>query len=130
MKRTLLALIAGLAVFGGVIASASSLGGVSSRALGSGASVVASCDTDGVTVGYTTAFDAVTGTYRVSAVTVGGIAPACAGQQIEVGLRNAAGTASVSTARTTVSGTSQSLTVNPTFDAAAVDSASVLIAAP
>ena len=58
MKRTLIALVAGLVVFGGVIASASSLGGVSSRALGSGASVVASCDTDGVALAYTTAFDA------------------------------------------------------------------------
>lgn len=130
MKRTLIALVAGLVVFGGVIASASSLGGVSSRALGSGASVVASCDTDGVALAYTTAFDGATGTYRVSAVTVSGIAAACSGQQIEVGLRNTAGTASVSTTRTTVTGTSQSLTVSPTFDAAAVDSASVLIAAP
>jgi hypothetical protein len=130
MQRTLIALIAGLVVFGGVVASASSLGGVSSRALGSGASVVASCDTDGVALAYTTAFDAPSGTYRVSAVTVSGIAAACSGQQIEVALRNSAGTTSVSTARTTVSGTSQSLTVDPTYDAAAVDSASVLILAP
>lgn len=130
MRRTLLALIAGLAVFGGVVASASSLGGVSSRALGSGASVVASCDTDGVTLAYTTAFDATSGTYRVSAVTVGGISAACSGQQIEVALRNSAGTASVTTARSTVSGTSVSLSVTPTYDAAAVDSASVLIQAP
>lgn len=130
MKRTLIALIAGLAVFGGVIASASSLGGVSSRALGSGASVVASCDADGVALAYTTAFDAASGTYRVSAVTVSGIAAACSGQQIEVGLRNTAGTSSVSTTRTAVTGTSQTLTVSPTYDAAAVDSASVLIVAP
>jgi hypothetical protein len=130
VQRTLIALVAGLVVFGGVIASASSLGGVSSRALGSGASVVASCDTDGVAVAYTTAFDAASGTYRVSAVTVSGIAAACSGQQIEVGLRNSAGTSSVSTARTTVSGTSQTLSVSPTYDAAAVDSTSVLIMAP
>lgn len=130
MQRTLIALVAGLLVFGGVIASASSLGGVSSRALGSGASVVASCDTDGVTLAYTTAFDAASGTHRVSAVTVSGIAAACSGQQIEVGLRNAAGTSSVTTSRTTVSGTSQSLPITPTYDAAAVDSASVLIMAP
>jgi hypothetical protein len=130
MKRTLIALVAGLVVFGGVIASASSLGGVSSRALGSGASVVASCDTDGVALAYTTAFDVASGTYRVSAVTVSGISAACSGQQIEVGLRNTAGTSSVSTTRTTVSGTSQTLSVSPTYDAAAVDSASVLIMAP
>lgn len=130
MKRTLIALVAGLAVFGGVIASASSLGGVSSRALGSGASVVASCDVDGVAVAYTTAFDATSGTYRVSAVTVSGIAAACSGQQIEVALRNTAGTSSVATARTTVGGTSQTLSVSPTYDAAAVDSTSVLIMAP
>mgnify|MGYP003542207028 CR=1 FL=1 len=130
MKRTLIAITAGLAVTGGVFASAASLGGVTSTNLGSSATVVASCDTDGVALAYTTAFDAPSGTYRVSAVTVSGIAAACSGQQIEVALRNSAGTTSVSTARTTVSGTSQSLTVNPTYDAAAVDSASVLILAP
>ena len=130
MKRTLIALVAGLAVFCGVIASASSLGGVSSRALGSGASVVASCDVDGVAVAYTTAFDATSGTYRVSAVTVSGIAAACSGQQIEVALRNTAGTSTVAPARTTVSGTAQTLPVSPTYDAASVDSTSVLIMAP
>lgn len=130
MKRTLLAGLAGLVVFGGALASASSLGGVNSRALGSGATVVASCDTDGVTLAYTTAYDAATGTYRVSGVTVGGIAASCTGQNVQVSLRNAAGTSSVSTASAAVTGTSATLAVTPTFDAALVDNASVLIAQP
>jgi len=130
MKRTITAVIAGLLVFGGVLASASSLGGVNSRALGSGATVVGSCDSDGVSLAYATAYDAATSTYRVTAVTVSGIAAPCTGQGIEVSLRNAAGTTTVSTARTAVTGTSQTLAVSPTYDAAAVDSASVLIMAP
>jgi len=129
VKRTVIAVIAGLLVFGGVIASATSLGGVTSKALGSSASVVASCDTDGVTLGYTTAFDATTGAYRVSAVTVGGIAPSCNGQNIQVSLRNTGGTLSASTATTAVASTSATLAVSPTYDVANVDSASVLIAA-
>jgi hypothetical protein len=130
MKRTVIAAVAGLVVFGAALASASSLGGVNSRALGSGATVVASCDTDGVALAYTTAYDAPTGTYRVSGVTVSGIAASCTGQNIQVSLRNAAGTSSVSTASAAVAGTSATLAVSPTFDAALVDSASVLIVQP
>ena len=57
---------AGLAVTGGVFASAASLGGVESANLGSSATVVASCDTDGVTVDYSTAYDSASGTYLVN----------------------------------------------------------------
>jgi hypothetical protein len=128
MKRTTIAIIAGLLVFGGVLASASSLGGVTSKALGSSTSVVGSCDTDGVNLAYTTAFDAATGTYRVSAVVISGIAAACSGQNIAVSLKNTAGTSSVSTTPTAVTGTSQTISISPTYDAAAVDNATVLIA--
>jgi hypothetical protein len=128
MKRTTIAIIVGILVFGGVLASASSLGGVSSKALGSSTNVVGSCDTDGVTLGYTTAYDVATATYRVSAVSVSGIAAACSGQNIAVSLKNTAGTSSVSTTPTAVTGTSQTITVSPTYDAAAVDNATVIIA--
>ena len=87
MKRTLFAGIAGLAVAGGVFASAASLGGVDSKALGSSATVVASCDTDGVALDYSTGWDARSGTYQVKAVKIDGIADTCKGQAIEVSLK-------------------------------------------
>jgi len=47
---------------------------------------VGSCDTDGVTVAYTTAYSAPTTSYRVTRVTIGDIAGDCAGGMIEVAL--------------------------------------------
>jgi hypothetical protein len=126
MKRTLIALTAGLAVTGGVFASAASLGGVDSTNLGSSATVVASCDTDGVKLDYTTAYDVSTGTYLVSSVTVDGIADSCAGQPIEVSLKDADGKATATTRREAVKGTSQTIAVDG-FAGESVDHAAVLI---
>jgi len=128
MNKKFLAPLAGLAVAGGIFASAATLGGVTTTGMGASTAVVASCDTDGVTLAYTTAYDATTGTYRVSTVSVSGIAPACSGKNISVSLRNAAGTSSVSSTPTAVASTTAALSVSPTFDAAAVDNATVLIA--
>jgi hypothetical protein len=126
MKRTVLALVAGLAVTGGIFASAASLGGVTSSNLGSSATVVASCDTDGVSVDYTTAYDVTSGTYLVNTVTVGEIDPSCKGEQIEVSLKDRDGKATTTTTRTAVTGTKQSISVEG-FAGESVDSAAVLI---
>jgi hypothetical protein len=125
MKRTLIAGIAGLAVAGGVFASAATLGGVDSNNLGSSATVVASCDTDGVTLDYTTTYDAASGIYRVNAVNLDGVNDTCKGQDIEVSLKKADGT-STTTERTAVTGTSQTIAVAD-FPGESVDSAAVLI---
>ena len=126
MKRTLIAITAGLAVTGGVFASAASLGGVTSTNLGSSATVVASCDTDGVSVDYATAYDAASGTYLVKTVTVDGIDASCKGEQIEVSLKDTDGRATTTTARTAVTGSTQTLEVDD-FAGESVDSAAVLI---
>jgi len=126
MKRTLIAITAGLAITGGVFASAASLGGVTSTNLGSSATVVASCDTDGVDIDYTTAYDSASGTYLVNTVTVDGIDASCKGQQIEVSLKNADGKATTTTNRTAVTGTTQAIAVD-SFAGESVDSAAVLI---
>ncbi len=126
MKRTLIALTAGLAVTGGVFASAASLGGVTSTNLGSSATVVASCDTDGVKLDYTTAYDAASGTYLVNSVTVDGIDAFCKGEQIEVSLKNSDGKATTTTTRTAVTGSTQTIAVAG-FAGESVDSAAVLI---
>lgn len=125
MKRSLVAGVAGLAIAGGVFASAASLGGVQSTNLGSSATVVASCDTDGVAIDYTTKYDPAAGIYRVEEVKLGSIAPDCKGEAVEVSLKQADGT-SVTTERTAVTGTEQTIPVAG-FPGESVESAAVLI---
>ena len=77
----------GIAAFGLAAASAASLGGLTSSSLGADNGAVTSCDTDGVTIAYgTPAYDPATGLYKVSTVTVGGIALGCSGKTVAVTL--------------------------------------------
>lgn len=87
-KQLLLALGAGGAATAAVVASAATLGSVDSTDLGAGTSVVASCDTGGIDVSYTTAFSA--GEYKVTTVTLDSVAAACDGQDVAVTLYDAA----------------------------------------
>ena len=83
------ALLAGVAMFG-AIAMAANLGGITSENLGADSSVVASCDTDGVTTAFTVAYDSVDARNEVTAVSVGGVDAACAGQALTVTLTDVA----------------------------------------
>ena len=74
----MLALPAAVAAMGLATASAASLGGITSSSYGADVGVVSSCDTDGVTVAFTNSYDASLGRYQTTAVTVSGIAAACA----------------------------------------------------
>jgi hypothetical protein len=92
-KRILIAATAALIVFGVVFAMAASLGGITGDDLGADDDVVASCDTDGVTTSYTTAYsDSGTAGYKVGDVTVGSIADACNGASMRVTLSGSGGT--------------------------------------
>jgi hypothetical protein len=91
-KRTLIAVLAGLLVFSGVFAMAASLGGVTSGKVGADNTVVASCDTDGVTTSYATGWDATNKRYAVNSVTVSGVNDACDGQTLGVSLTDASST--------------------------------------
>jgi hypothetical protein len=93
MRRTTLKVLAALTVFGGVFAMAASLGGISSAKLGADDTVVASCDTDGVTTSYTSAWDATDKRYETTTVAVGGVAAACVGQTMKVTLVDSTGAA-------------------------------------
>ena len=90
-RRTVLALLGGILAFALIAGAAASLGGITSGDLGADDAVVASCDTNGVTTSYTTAYSA-TGTagYKVDDVTVGGISDNCDGQTMTVTLTGAA----------------------------------------
>lgn len=99
-KRIPLGIGAGLAVAGAVIAGAATLGTITTASIGANTAVISSCDTDGVTMTYTPAYNAA-GDYRISGVNVTGINTACNGDAIRVQLNNS-GTAVGSEATGTV----------------------------
>ncbi|HEY1118096.1 MAG TPA: hypothetical protein VGE43_10360 [Acidimicrobiales bacterium] len=90
-KQLLLALGAGGAAAAAVVASAATIGGVNSTDLGADTGVVASCDTGGIDVSYTTAF--ADGVYEVTSVTLAGVSDACATQDVSITLYGASNTA-------------------------------------
>lgn len=90
-RRTILALLGSVLAFAAVVGMAASLGGITSTNLGADDTVVASCDTDGVTTSYTSVYNT-TGTagFKVDDVTVGAINDACDGDSMTVTLTGAA----------------------------------------
>ena len=63
-------------VAGLTLASAAQLT-VNSSSLGAGASVVASCDTDGITVGYSTTYNTTNHVYDINGLNLSGVNTAC-----------------------------------------------------
>ena len=90
-RRMIIAALAGVTVFGSVFAMAASLGGVSSSKIGADNVAVGSCDSDGVSTSYRSAWDATDKRYEISAVTVSGVNDACDGQTLSVSLTDASG---------------------------------------
>ena len=90
-KRTVLALLASLIVFGSLYAMAASLGGITSDSIGADSAVVASCDTDGVTSAYVAGWDPTDKRYEITSVTVGGVADTCDGRNLSVTLTDSSG---------------------------------------
>lgn len=90
-KRLAIALGAAALAFSAVFAMAASLGGITSTNVGADNTAVASCDSDGVSTSYTTAWDATDGRYEITSVTVGGVSDTCDGQTMAVTLTNLAG---------------------------------------
>lgn len=122
-------LLLGTGVFGFAVASAATLGGLDGQTLGADANTLVSCDTDGVTLAYTTSYDAAAGFYRVTDVTVSGLAdPTCNSKNIDVTLKDVGnvslgeGTAVIGVATTSVV---VSITPNP--EAEVVTGAAVVV---
>jgi hypothetical protein len=92
MKRVILAAAAGITAIGAVSASAASLGGITDGSLGVDSAVVASCDTDGIAVGYTVEYVAAATSYNVDEVELSGVALACDGLDYLITLSGAGGT--------------------------------------
>lgn len=119
-------LLLGVGAFGLAVASAASLGGLTTNTLGAENGAVGSCDTDGVTLSYTNTYDATSGLYRVSSVTVSGIAAGCTGKTLNVTLRDS-GNASLGSGSAAVGGTSQAVTITPNANSNLVVGAAVAI---
>ena len=126
-RRIAISVTAPAALFGLVAASAASLGGVTGPSLGADVTAVSSCDTDGVTLGYTNTYDATLGRYQTTSVAVSGINAACAGLTVSVTLKDNA-SASLSSGSATAAGTSATITLaGAGAEAKAVVGAAVLI---
>jgi hypothetical protein len=129
-KRTLIAVLAGLAVFSGVYAMASSLGGVTSGKVGADNIAVTSCDTDGVSTAYSPTWDATDKRYEIGTVTVSGVNDACDGQTLNVSVTDTSG-AQVGTgtlAIPTSAATSFGVSLSTAASAKLVENVHVLIA--
>jgi hypothetical protein len=128
-KRTILALLVSLAVFCSLYVMAASLGGITSDKVGADSAVVASCDTDGVTTAYTTAWDATNKRYSITSVTVGGVSDTCDGETLSVSLTDSSGAqiGSGSVAIPTSAATSFAVSMSPTPSAKLTEGVNVLI---
>jgi len=87
MRRVILALAIGAAVFGGIYGLASSLN-VSAKTLGAGNSAVAGCQAGTLTTSYATAYSSTIPGYQVGVVTVSGLASTCYNMAFKVELVN------------------------------------------
>ena len=128
MKRILIAMVAGLVVFGGAFAFAASLGGVTTGTVGDSATVVASCDTDGVTATFgAPSWDSVSKQYGMATLNVTSINAACNGLGIRVTLKDGTG-ASLGESTGSVAAGAASLTFSPSVSAQSVAGIDVVIA--
>ena len=127
-NKVIVALLGGVLSAGLVGASAATLGGLTGGGLGADDQIVASCDSTGIAVGYTTAYSATAQTYQVTAVNFTLVDPACNGKAASLSLRNGVtnlGTTNV--ASITVPTTAFSITLGAPVTASAVNGLSLII---
>lgn len=84
------ALALGIVGVGGVLASAASLN-IANSTLGAGTTVIASCDTNGVSLVYTNTYVPSAGRYNTSAVTVNGLNNVCDTKRLDITLKQNTG---------------------------------------
>ncbi len=127
-KRMTIALLAGVSISGVAGASAATLGGLTSGSLGSDDSIVAACDSDGITIGYTTAYSAAAQKYQVTVVNFTAVDADCNAKAASVSLRD--GTSVLTTqsaASITVASNAFSITLATPVEAGLVDGMSLII---
>lgn len=88
MRRAIVALLIGTAVFGGIYGLAASLN-VSTKSLGAGNTAVAACQSGTLTASYATAYDSTIPGYKVGVVTISGVSSTCYAMSFKVTLTGA-----------------------------------------
>ncbi|MCP5027229.1 MAG: hypothetical protein GY929_13195 [Actinomycetia bacterium] len=124
-RYVIAAMVAGVAMVG-AMAMAASLGGITSDNLGADSSVIASCDTDGVTTTFTVAYDATDTRDEITAVTVAGVDAGCAGQAMTITLTDGSGAVLDSASAVAASGSNVVSTSTPP-DAELVENVHIVI---
>lgn len=122
-RRLLIGGLVGMVAFGSVFGMAATLGGMTGTSLGADSGSASSCDSDGVTTSYTTAYDSTDQRYEVTAVVVAGINNNCDGKTLAVTVSNSGGTSLGSGSVTIASNaldTDESVTLSSAADAEAV----------
>lgn len=120
----MLAVLAGAAIAATTAGAAASLGGVTTTDLSVGTALVASCDGDGVGLGYTTSAGI------VQSVTVTDVAAACSSGQLWIVLADASGASIGAGGPVTVSGASVAVALTPQPPATSVAAAHIAITGP
>jgi hypothetical protein len=124
-KRKIVAVLAGIVVAGAGAASAATLGGLNTAKLGADETVVVSGDSNGVDIAYVTAFNAASGEYKVTGVTLSGMDAGLINEKADITLTN--GSTALGHASGTVSGATQTFTLDAPASAAAITDAAVVI---
>ncbi|MCZ6740419.1 MAG: hypothetical protein O7C01_11725 [Actinobacteria bacterium] len=126
MRKKLTAVVLAVLVFSLIAASAASLGGINTADLGADATVVASCDTDGVDVDYTVSYvPGAPGNFDVATVVVTNINVACNTYAIEVSLGD--GTTELGNGSDTVAAGAATVTISAGADAELVTELGIVI---
>jgi hypothetical protein len=82
-----------IGAFAVLTAAAATLGGLTSKSLGAGQTVVSPCDSDGIALAYLNVYDGTLNSYKTTAVTMNSVAAACTGEVYKLTLSD--GTASL-----------------------------------
>jgi hypothetical protein len=127
VNKKALAALGGLAAFGILTASAASLGGLTSSSLGADQTVVASCDTNGVSIAYTNSYVVASNSYSTTGVTLSGVDPACATKSFKLSFANGTTALAETTGTIQAGGGTQSVTLTAAVDAKSVTNTALVI---
>ncbi len=127
MNKKVLAAVGGLAAFGILTASAASLGGLTSSSLGADNTVIASCDTDGITMTNTNAYDAATNAYKTGSISLAGVNAACNAKAYKLTLSDGAASLNETSGTLTVTAGAATLTLSASVDSKSITKTALVI---
>ncbi len=129
-RQAVFALALGIVGVGGVLASAASLN-IANSTLGAGTTVIASCDTNGVSLVYTNTYVPSTGRYNTTAVTVNGLSNVCDAKRLDITLKQntgaVLGSGSILSLSLPIGTTSATVAISPAANANLVRGAAVVV---